>query len=118
MDAAQVQDIVQAALVAAAADAATKAKAAAALAPQVVPVVFSLMPGVVNTNIPWNYSSREGIKIYFAVMKAMEPKYDGLQLGLKVFLNNIVTRAQTFGWDALILTIPDIDGTNRDLLQQ
>lgn len=100
MDAGQVQVLIDAAL------------ANAAAAAVIPPIVgggggFSLTPGVINSNAPWNYSTSEGVKLYFQATTAVSPTFDGTQQKLKVFLQAISSRAMTFGWKDLILNVPD-----------
>jgi hypothetical protein len=133
MDAAAIQAMIDAAVAGQDAnaiqvmiDAAVAAQIAALPAPAVQPVppagpaAFALTPGLLNVATPWDYSSSEGIKLFFASTKSLETKYDGQQTGLKVFLRSISTKAKTFGWDTLVLTIPDGAPVpvNRNLLTQ
>jgi hypothetical protein len=67
---------------------------------------------------PWDYSTSEGIKLYFQSTAATVPKYDGTEANLKLFLKSISAKAKTFGWDKSILTIPDDNMIDRDLTKQ
>jgi hypothetical protein len=78
--------------------------------------VFSLIPGVVNTDVPWNYGKSEGMQIYFASTNAIEPKCNGVQMELEVFLKSVSFKAKIFGWDTMILKIPDNDAVDRNLI--
>jgi hypothetical protein len=129
MDDAAVQALIQAAVQDALAQqqvAAAAAAAAAAPPPPVPPVaVFALTPGLMNEQAPWDYSTTAGLKLFFASTKGLEPKFKGAQTGLKVFLRALSIKAQNFGWDHMILRIPDSTLTlglptpvNRDLLMQ
>ena len=82
-----------------------------------LPVVFSLTPGVANPTIPWNYSTSEGMKLYFNAVSALTSEYKGDDRSLKVFLSGITSKALQFGWETLILMIPDEAGTVRNLLK-
>ena len=114
MDEAAVQAVVNAAV------AAAMALQAQNMPPPPQPppaVVFSLTPGVVNMLAPWDYSTSEGIKLFFQSTTAIKPIYDGAETSLKMFLKAISAKAKTFGWDSSILRVNDDAGTARDLLQ-
>jgi uncharacterized membrane protein YgcG len=110
MDQAQVQQLIDAALATAAA--ATAAPATSAR------TTFSLTPGVINAAAPWDYSTSEGVKLYFQATTAVVPTFDGTLQKLKIFLQAIASKAMTFGWKPLIFIIPDgkTPPTDRDLL--
>ena len=93
MDAAAVQVIVDAAVAAAIALQANNMPV-----PPVPPVVgaFSLTPGVVNMLAPWDYSTSEGIKLFFQSTAAVKPSYDGTETSLKMFLKAISAKAKTW----------------------
>jgi hypothetical protein len=130
MNQADVQDLIDQAVAAArtqiiaeqAAAATLAANAAATLAANdaaaaaLAATAFSLTPGVVNAAAPWDYKTSTGFKIYFQATTAITPTFDGKQENLKVFLQSLKSKASTFGWDALILAIPDGGATIRDLL--
>jgi hypothetical protein len=100
------------------------AAVAAAGGPPIPPAppapVFALTPGLLNEALPWDYGTTAGLKLFFASTKGLEPKFNGAQTGLKVFLRALTVKAQNFGWDAMILSIPDglPVPVNRDLLTQ
>jgi hypothetical protein len=126
MDEPAVQALIAAAIATALADQAdalaaaqqAAAAAAAAAAGQPAAPAFALTPGVLNEAAPWDYSTTAGMKLFFASTKGLDPKFKGAQTGLKVFLRALSIKAQNFGWDAMILSIPDSLPTpvNRNLL--
>lgn len=71
------------------------------------PAPFSLTPGLISTNVPWDYSTRSGQSLYFAATKPVATIFDGKQTSLKVFLQALKSKADAFGWTDLILMIPD-----------
>ena len=113
MDAVAVQAIVDAAV------AAAMTLQANNMPPPLPPaaVAFSLTPGVVNMQAPWDYSTSEGIKLFFQSTAPVKPPYDGTETSLKMFLKSIDAKAKTFGWDSSILRVNDDSGTTRDLIR-
>ena len=112
MDPDAVQLLVDAAVAAAIALQATN------MPPNRVPPAFSLTPGAVNMQAPWDRSTNEGIKLFFQSTAATKPICDGTETSLKMFLKSLGGKAKTFGWDTSILRINDSSGTSRDLLLQ
>jgi hypothetical protein len=98
-------------------DAAVATAIAAQQQPPAPPVVFSLTPGVANPTIPWNYSSPEGIKLYHHAVSPLSPVYKGDERALKVFLSGLTSKALQFGWEPMIMMIPDGSGVVRNLLK-
>jgi hypothetical protein len=82
-----------------------------------LPVVFSLTPGVANSGVPWNYGTPEGTKLYFNAVAPLTQLYKGDRRSLKVFLSGIMSKAVHFGWEPLIMMIPDTSGVTRNLLK-
>ena len=97
---------------------ATAVAAGMAAAPVHVPAAppyqaaFSLYPGRVNTNKPWDYSTSQGMKIHTQSTTAITPVFTGNPWGLKVFLGLIGSRGNQYGWTKMILTIPDSQAGN------
>jgi hypothetical protein len=92
------------------------AAAAAALAGVVPPApAFRLAPGTGNAILDLNPGGT-GIKIYNKATAPLDPKFDGKQENLGVFLSNIADRTNQFGMRQ-VLIIPD--GVNHyDLITQ
>ncbi len=90
MDKAAVQAVVNAAVAAAMA---LQAQNMPPPPPPPPAVVFSLTPGVVNMLAPWDYSTSEGIKLFFQSTTAIKPIYDGAEKSLKMFLKAISAKA-------------------------
>jgi hypothetical protein len=81
------------------------------------PVAFSLSPGVANPTAPWDYFSSQGIKMYYQAVSPLSPKYKGDERSLTVFLSGLTSKANQYGWEELIMMIPDDTGVARSLLK-
>lgn len=92
----QLQQIVQNAVTAAL----TAVQAAQVQAPQAVP--FVLVPGGGNANQPWDFTTGNGLKLFQAATKALEPKYNGEDSKLQYFLDAIQERSSTYGMDSIL----------------
>jgi hypothetical protein len=111
MDAAQIQNIVQAAVAAAIAG---LPPPAAAVPPP--PPDFAETPAGVGA-VAWDFTSATGIKLYTSATAPFSTPFDGNQDGLTDFLRKIASRAETYGFTN-ILRIPDDDGVDRDLTRE
>jgi hypothetical protein len=112
MDAAQVQNIVQAAIAAALA-------AFQQQQPLPVPPVapaFAETPAGVGV-VAWDFTSATGIKLYTSATAPFTTPFDGKQNGLSDFLRKIASRAETYGFTD-ILMVPDDNGVDRDLTRE
>jgi hypothetical protein len=112
MDAAQVQNIVQAAIAAALA-------AFQQQQPLPVPPVapaFAETPAGVGV-VAWDFTSATGIKLYTLATAPFSTPFDGNQNGLSDFLRKIASRAETYGFSN-ILMVPDDNGVDRDLTRE
>ena len=69
---------------------------------------FSVVPGGTG-NVPWDFTSGDGMKLFHNSTKALDPKFDGDQKQLHNFLTTVEDRAESYGWTS-ILTIP-VGGT-------
>lgn len=58
---------------------------------------FALVPGDGNANVPWNFSTGDGLKLFQAATRPLETKYDGSMDKLQYFLDAIQHRAETYG---------------------
>jgi hypothetical protein len=85
--------------------------------PPPAPVVFSLSPGVTSPNVPWDYSTSAGIKLFFNAISPLSPKYKGDERTLKVLLSGLTSKSTQFGWTQLIMMIEDGSGVARDLMK-
>lgn len=108
----QQQDAIDAALAAAAATV-----AAATTAANQQQVQFALSPGLANPTVPWNYGTSEGIKIYNSAVFPLSPKYKGDERSLKVLISGLASKAKQLGWEELILRIPNSAGIQQNLLK-
>jgi len=76
---------------------------------------FSLTPGTVNLNQPIDYSQRSGQKIWDEATAPLTNPFEVDSRGAATFCENLLDRAKKSGWWN-ILTIPDQDGKDRDLI--
>lgn len=129
MDAAQVQQLIQDAIVAerAAVAAAAAANAAAAGpaggAPQ---AAFARTPALAHAGV-LDLSSSEGMKIYNAATATLPSKFSGGPNEIYLLLKDLMQRSQAFGWSGIIIVntaappaagAPPPPAINRNLLTQ
>ena len=107
MNAAQVQALVQQAVQAAMAGMQQQQPAnipanppQAQAQPGVVP--FALVPGDGNANVPWNFTTGDGLKLFQAATRPLETKFDGSVGKLQYFLDAIQNRAETYGMAGIL----------------
>ena len=115
MDAPQLQAIAEAVAQAVAAGQAQAQpqQPAAAAAP------FALTPGRLNPTEAVDYSTRTGQAIFAAATASLPHKFDAESKTVNQFCEDLRDRAIKAGWGegaADILTIPDADGNNRNLI--
>jgi hypothetical protein len=110
-------DQLAAAAITAAAQQQTAIDAAVAAAIAATQPGFSLSPGVANPNVPWNYHTSAGIKLYYNAISALTVKFKGDERSLRVFLSGLTSKAKQLGWESSILSIPDSEGVVRSLLR-
>ena len=65
--------------------------------PQQPANAFALVPGDGDANVPWNFTSGDGLKLFQAATRSMETKYDGTMSKLQYFLDAVQHRAETYG---------------------
>ena len=61
------------------------------------PAPFALVPGDGNANVPWNFTTGDGLKLFQAATRPLDTKYDGSVGKLQYFLDAIQNRAETYG---------------------
>lgn len=110
--------LIQAAVTAAVAGAQPVIAAAIAGAQQApaAPVAFALTPAGAG-NVPWNFQTTQGTRMYTSATEPIDPRYDGTVLKLNGFLRQVSSRVETFGFTS-ILVVPDSEGVNRDLTRE
>ena len=109
MDAAQIEQLVRNAVEAALR--AVNPPPAAPAAP-----VFSLTPATL-TNNQLDYSTAKDIKIYKAATDPMSTKFDCDPMNTQVFMATLTLHADTSNWSN-IMTVPDSDGTDHNILKE
>jgi hypothetical protein len=77
-------------------------------------VTFALTPARVSSSII-DYSSSEGMKLYNKSTAALSIIFDGDSINLKTWLEKLWEHSTEFNWDTIV-TIPDNDGTKRNLI--
>ena len=77
---------------------------------------FAVNPGG-NGNLPWDFQSSAGIKLYSCATAPFDPLYDGEEDKLNAFLRKIKGRAKIYGFD-IVLMVPDANGNVRDLTRE
>lgn len=69
-----------------------------------------------NTNDdPIDFRTPSGLKMFLAAIAKLDTTYDGQEVGLKAFLQQVSERADNYGWDNVLL-IPDANGILQPLL--
>ena len=131
IDAAQLQQIMEAALQANAEQQAQAIQAAvAALQQQAAPppphggglqhpqaVAFAEVPGDAGDQ-PWDFTpGGDGVKLFKDATKPLEEKFDGKQQSLNHFLNAVSRRGGAYGWSN-VLTVLDDDGMPQSLTHE
>ncbi|CAB9505788.1 unknown protein [Seminavis robusta] len=116
MDAAQIAQLVTAAVAAAMQDQAvlTAIRGQGQPARPVAP--FAVTPAGTGNNA-WDFTSGTGLKIFIAATAPFTPQYDGTEIKLRDFLRKIWHRAEAFGWTTILL-ITDEEGTPRNITQE
>ena len=94
---------------------AAQAGAAAAAAPAVPTFTFATTPAEANDQ-PLDMSSAIGQKFFKTATEPLATPFDGTTQGLRLFLYFVAQRAELQNWSNII-TIPDANGVDRDLLK-
>ena len=100
MDAAQVQNLIDAAIGQERINVAAVAAAAAAAAPAVVPAAFARTPALAHTGV-LDLASSEGMKIYNAATAALSSKFSGGPHEIYLLLKDLKQRNTAFGWNGV-----------------
>jgi hypothetical protein len=115
-----VADAAAAAAAAAHAAALVNANAAAgvgAVAAGGVPAPFAVNPAGGAANVPWDFQTSHGLKLYMAVTTPIDPIFDGAVVHMNDFLRVIYNRADAYGFTA-ILMVADSNGVVRNLTRE
>jgi hypothetical protein len=83
------------------------AQAQAQAAAQVALVQFALAPALVDNDVI-DYSTAAGAKLYAKATEPLKDLYDGNEGDLGLFLQQVKTRAEVFGWNHILAVPPDI----------
>jgi hypothetical protein len=83
-----------------------------------VPVPFALAPALLGNNII-DYSTAAGVKLYGKATERLKDLYDGNEADLGLFLQQVKTRADVFGWNHVLAVPPDLANPDEtlDLIQ-
>lgn len=87
-------------------------------APAAVP--FALMPAQINPDDIIDYSSSSGKKLWKSATEPLEDRFDAEAKDVNLFIKQVAKQAKTAGWNAgtgNIITIPDANGNNHDLVK-
>jgi len=75
---------------------------------------YNEVPGGNDANAIWDFSAGDGLKLFLNSTKPIDPIFDGKQSGLRYFLRQINDRAETFGWQSM-LVVPNDKGEDRSI---
>ena len=78
--------------------------------------MFALHPAQVDTDVI-DYKNAEGMKLYKAATTKLPQEFNGEAAHIRMFLQALRQRVDAFGWNDLV-TIPDSDGKDRNLLTE
>ncbi|CAB9519746.1 hypothetical protein (Partial), partial [Seminavis robusta] len=113
MDAAQITQLVTAAVAAALQDQAVLTAIRGPAQPRPQAAAFAVTPAGTG-NTAWDFTSGTGLKIFIAATSPFTPQYDGKEATLRDFLRKVRNRAEAFGWTGILMVI-DADGTPRNI---
>jgi hypothetical protein len=82
-----------------------------------VVVPFAVNPAGGAVNVPWDFQSSQGLRLYTAVTAAIEPVFDGAVDNMNDFLRRIWNRAEAYGFTS-ILRVADNHGVARNLTRE
>jgi hypothetical protein len=80
------------------------------------PNAFAINPAGVG-NVPWDFQTSQGLRVYTAVTTSFDPIFDGSEAKLADFLMKIWNRAQAFGFVS-ILQVRDDENVVRDMTRE
>lgn len=90
---------------------------AQAAARQGVQAPFALTPALANIGYI-DFSKAEGLRLYKMATEKLEITFEGKPNQLLLLNQAIGNKAGAFGFDTTIMTIPDDDGIDRDLVSE
>jgi hypothetical protein len=88
---------------------------------QQVPAAFALTPGQVNPNQPLDLSTSTGIKVWQESTAPLSFKFSAEGGEVNQFCEKLMERAEKAGWNMPggdVLTIPDGNGNNYNIIQE
>jgi len=77
-------------------------------------VAYNEVPGGDDMTATWDFSVGPGLKLFLNSTKAIEPAFNGSQSSLRYFLRQVNDRAETFGWQS-ILVVKNDDNRDRSI---
>ena len=83
------------------------------------PPVFALTPGQHRPDQYIDYGTSQGLKLWHAATEPLPEEFDGTSDTIKIFCELLTQRATEAGWHTGagdILTIPDANGVDRNLI--
>ncbi|CAB9529946.1 hypothetical protein SEMRO_2684_G334560.1 [Seminavis robusta] len=113
MDAAQITQLVTAAVAAALQDQAVLTAIRGPAQPGPPAAAFAVTPAGTG-NAAWDFTSGTGLKIFIVATSPFTPQYDGKEATLRDFLRKVRNRAEAFGWTGILMVI-DANGTPRNI---
>lgn len=82
---------------------------------------FALTPAQVAPDNIIDYSTSEGKKLWNSATAALDDKFDADAKNINIFTEQVMKRATNAGWttgNGNIISIPDVNGNNRNLIQE
>ena len=89
--------------------------------PPVAPVLSSLGPGMLNTHIIINLSSKQGRNLYNKTLAPLTIHFNGVSKNVNIFLSQLARKAESSGWQTGtddIITISDRLANNKNMLSE
>mgnify|MGYP006201139357 CR=1 FL=1 len=71
--------------------------------------LFALTPALANPD-PVDYATSEGMKLYKSATERLTHTFNGETGSLRLFLQALQQRADSFGWASVLLMVPDVNG--------
>ena len=89
--------------------------------PPVAPVLSSLGPGMINTHIIIDLSSKQGRNLYNKTVAPLTIHFNGVSKNVNIFLSQLARRAESSGWQTGtgdIVTISNRFASNKNMLSE
>ena len=81
------------------------------------PALFALTPSLQNTGF-LDWSKSENVKLYSKAIENLDFKFEGKPDQVILLAQAVQNRAELCGFNRSIMTIPDEEGTNRNLITE